>query len=72
MNAYREYLLDQNTYINYIISDNYINNKMNYIFETKFNDNIIFNKYRNKIPGYLEKYDFFHSNVCFHIMSNYL
>ena len=63
MNAYREYLLDQNTYINYIISDNYINNKMNYIFETKFNDNIIFNKYRNKIPGYLEKYDFFHDQA---------
>ena len=63
VNAYREFLFDQKTYIDNIISNDYIDNKMLYIFETKFRDNIIFNKYRKQIPGYLEKYTEFHSQT---------
>ena len=56
-NAYREFLFDQNTIINGKISNDYINDKINEIYSTKFDDNVIFNKYRKKIPGYLIKYN---------------
>ena len=61
INAYREFLFDQNSIINGILSNDYIDNKMNEIFRDKFNDNIIFNRYREKIPNFVEKYNDFHS-----------
>lgn len=56
-NAYREFLFDENTIINGKISNDYIDDKINEMYSTKFDDNVIFNKYRKKIPGYLEKYN---------------
>ena len=62
INAYREFLFDDNTIINGTKANDYIDNKMNDIYSTKFYDNIIFNKYRKKIPGFLDIYNEFHSH----------
>ena len=61
INAYREFLFDQNSIIDGVLSNDYIDNKMDEIFRDKFNDNIIFNRYRGKIPNFVEKYNDFHS-----------
>ena len=65
INAYREYLFDQNTIIDGKKANEYIDNKINSIWLSKFKDNVIFNKYRKNIPGFLQKYNDFHSqNLC--------
>ena len=56
-NAYREFLFDQNTIIDGKLSNDYIDDKIKEMYSTKFDDNVIFSKYRQKIPGYLEKYN---------------
>ena len=63
INGYREFMFDENSYINNTKSNNYINNKISQIYLTKFNENIIFNKYRKKIPDFLEKYNEFQSQT---------
>ena len=69
-NGYREFLFDQNTMINGKISNDYINDKLNEIYLTKFDDNIIFNKYRNKIPNFLQKYKELNENNPCSILRN--
>ena len=65
INGYREFLFDENTIINGLKSNDYINYKMNEIFSSKFNDNIVLDTYRKKIPGFLDKYDNFHyQSLC--------
>jgi hypothetical protein len=63
INAYREFLFDNNTFINGTKVNDYIDNKLNDIYSTKFYDNIIFNRYRKEIPGFLDIYDEFHSHT---------
>ena len=60
LNGYREYLFDENSIINGLKANDYINDKINKIYISKFRDNIIFTKYRKKIPGFLEIYNEFH------------
>ena len=65
INGYREFLFDENTIINGLKSNDYIDSKMNQIFRSKFNDNIVFDTYRKKIPGFLDKYNKFHyQSLC--------
>ena len=65
INAYREFLFDENSLVQGINSNDYIDNKMDEMFMEKFTDNIIFSKYRGKIPNYLDKYNDFHSkSLC--------
>lgn len=64
-NGYREFLFDQNSLVNGTLSSNYIDNKINEIYLIKFEENIIFNKYRNKFPEILESYKEFNSkSLC--------
>jgi hypothetical protein len=69
-NGYREFLFDQNSKINGKISNDYINDKINEIYVTKFDDNIIFNKYRNEIPNFLQKYKELNENNPCSILRN--
>ena len=71
-NGYREFLFDQNSMINGKISNDYINDKLNEIYLTKFDDNVIFNKYRNKIPNFLQKYKELNENNPCSILRNNL
>ena len=65
INAYREFLFDQNSLVDGANANDYIDNKMNEMFMAKFNDNIIINKNRVKIPNFLEKYNEFNSkSLC--------
>ena len=71
-NGYREFLFDQNTLINGTLSNDYINNKLNEIYFLKFDENIIFNKYRNKIQDIYESYNEFNSQtLCSRINYDY-
>jgi hypothetical protein len=71
-NGYREFLFDPNSLINGTLSNDYINNKINEIYLIKFNENIIFNKYRNKIPDIHESYKEFNSQtLCSRINYDY-
>ena len=63
INAYREFLFDDNTIINGTKANDFIDSKINDIYSSKFYDNIILNKYRKKIPEFLEKYEDFHSKT---------
>ena len=63
LNGYREFLFDQNSVVNGMNTNDFINNKMNEILMTKFNDNIVFNKYRKKISGFLEIFANFKSQT---------
>jgi hypothetical protein len=71
-NGYREFLFDPNSLINGTLSNDYINNKINEIYFIKFDENIIFNKYRNKIPDIHESYKEFNSQtLCSRINYDY-
>ena len=60
INGYREFLFDENTIVNGLKSNDYLNFKINIIYKLKFSDSIIFDTYRKKIPGFLDKYNNFH------------
>lgn len=71
-NGYREFLFDQNELINGTLSNDYIDNKIHEIYFIKFEQNIIFNKYRNKIPDIQESYKEFNSHtLCSRINYDY-
>lgn len=71
-NGYREFLFDQNSLISGTLSCDYISNKINEIYLKKFEENTIFNKYRNKIPDIQESYQEFNSQtLCSRIDYDY-
>ena len=63
INAYREFLFDDHTTIRGMKANDYINNKMNDIYSSKFYDNIILKNNRKKIPGFMDTYNEFHSRL---------